>query len=209
MPSDQIKAEITIVFKGKLSDDLGTQMASFFVGQGANVAQCAANTSVAGANFLSLAVFARAWQNLVFLYLKEDVHTLKIHLESVQATSLDSLNHDRDQFQQRVVAEVGKMERFSKLFKYKMDTIAVVVSLNDFEISTAQQNPFKKRLAAGLKAPALVAKAGGIIGTGVAGYLLQMDPAGAGKGMLAGLLAIVVATLAEAGLGDALKFHRS
>lgn len=209
MSTNQIKAEITIVYKRALPDDLGAQMAKFFVGPSANAVQCAANTSMAGANILTLAVYARHWQNLVFLYFTDDMFTLKVHLEALQATTVDSLNHDREQFQKLVVVEIEKMELFSKLIKCKIDKINVVVSLNNSEISTAQQRRFRDRLAGGIKSATVVSKAGGVIATGVAGYLVQMDPANAAKGLLAGMVAIVVATLAEAALGDVFNFQRS
>lgn len=209
MPSDQLKAEITIVYKRQLPENLNTPIADFFVGQSASVAQCAAHTSMAGANSLALAVFSRHRQDLVFLYFKDDVHTLKVHLESLHATALDTLNHDLEQFQKQVVVEIGKMERFSKFINRAIDNVNVVVSLNDSEISTAQQKRFSRRLAEGIKSSSLVSKASGVIATGIAGYLLQMDPASAAKGLLAGLVAIVGATIAEAALGDAFKFHRS
>lgn len=209
MPSDQIRAEMTIVYRDQLPDDLARKMAEFFAAEGADAVQCAAKTSIAGmSNFMKLAVFARDRDDLMFLYFKEDVHTLKVHLESTRATALDSLNHDREQFEKQVVVEIGRMERLSKMLKYKVENIDVAVSLNDSEISTAEQKRFVKRLSDGLKSASLAAKAGGIVATGVAGYLLQMDSASAAKGMLAGLVAIAVTTVAEAALSDPFEFHR-
>jgi hypothetical protein len=210
MPADQLRAEITVVFKRELSAELKSQMALFFPGQGADVVALASKTIMAGmTRSLALAVFARDLDNTAFLYLKEDTQSLKVHVERLLATTLGNQQRELESFQKLAIAEIKRLERFSKNNNYKIATINVVVSMDISEIATGERKLFRHRLGDGLKASSLIGKASGVVATGVAAIAFQMDLATGGKAFLAGVFAIAISATVEAALGDAFKFQRS
>jgi hypothetical protein len=210
MSADQLKAEITVVYKRELSDQLNLQMAKFFPNQGTDAVALAAKTTMAGmTRSLALAVFARDMDKIVFLYLKEDTQSLKVHVESLQATTLKKQQSDVERFHKVALSEVERLERFSKKNKYKISTINVVVSMHEASVSKGEQKLFLHRLGDGLKAASVIGKVSGVTATGLVAFVLQMDVATGGKLFLASVFAIAISAVVEAAFGDAFKFQRS
>lgn len=210
MPAEQLKAEITVVYKHELSDKLNSQMAKFFPDQGVDPVALSVKTAMADlTRSLALAVFARDRDNTAFIYLKEDAQTLKVHVESLKKTTLKDQQSDVEKFHKVAIEEIEKLERFSKSNYYKIATISVVVTMDESPISTGAQKLFMSRLGDGLKTASLVGKASGVLATAVAAFALQMDMAAGAKLLFASIFALAISTTVEAAYGTAFKFQRS
>lgn len=209
MANQQLKAELTLTFKRDLPDDLDARMAAYFARASDDVAVCAAPTALAGlTHTLKLVAFARNHDTTAYLYFKENVRTLKVHVEWLKPIDFATLEAALTGMKKMSNVETKNMRSFAKVNKNKIVDEAVAISSGDVPMFTAQQKSYITRLRDSVKTN-LLAKAVVPVGTAAAGLIYLPDPPSALKAVITGFVIVVIATLVEAGTTESFKYERS
>ncbi|MGA9911096.1 MAG: hypothetical protein WBR17_00950 [Paraburkholderia sp.] len=212
MASQQLKAELTVSFKRDLPEksEFTEDMARYFRSPSDNVALLAARTSLAGlTRSLSRVVFARDHDTTAYLYLTENVQTLKVHIESLRVVEFDTWQIARTAMKKLVNDELKNMRKFAGGINNKVDEVSVSISHGDTILSSGQGKSFKGRIIERAKAN-LLAKA--VVPFGTAGASLLFVPKDfpvAARAAVTGIVIVIIATLVEAAMAESFEYERS
>lgn len=208
MPSDQLRAEITIEFKGHLPENLPETLTSHY-SAGDDPIVCAAGTALEGSDrILSRAVHARHEDTTTTIFIKSESKKLKVHVESLKSSTLDTIHVELSLFRRRVDEIKQGVAKYAKSIKTKIAGIKVLVSCGEIPVLSGESLRYRARLVSAGKAN-VYSKLSVPLATAIVSLLF-----GTALGVkfwgafLISILAMVVSILTEALVADGFRYER-
>ncbi|MGQ7939519.1 hypothetical protein [Paraburkholderia sp. D1E] len=208
MSNDQMKSEVTVVFRKDLPGSLPQVMSAHFRRASAPVTTCAVGTALDGLAMLNRVAFAEDTGTTASFYIEEDVRSFKLHIERRNSTQFSSFENELKEMKEIVDNAITGMSRFAKARKNGIADVKVIISCGDVQMISARRKKYRERLKESVKAN-LAAKVATPFGTAVVGLVFTQDATGALKAFFTGCAAVIVASLLEALMADAFKYERS